>query len=382
MVPNHQNTIEVKRLFHRDKPCLALHFPKDADLIARARQLQARWSQTHSCWYVEEEKDSIYKIIAVYKDKAWVDASELYGGHRPVLAKPEPVLENPDTQVTVKRDYPLIKSIPEEYRLKLKRRRYSPSTIRSYTSLFRDFINYFPEVPPEEISEDQIRLYQDYLVNTRKVSESTQNQTINAIKFYYEHVLGMEKKSYWIERPRKEKRLPTVLNRAEVTRIIEAPSNLKHRCMLSLLYSAGLRSGELINLKVADIDSKRMMIHIKGGKGKKDRMTILSQKALALLREYYKMYHPKKRLFEGVHGKKYTGTSLRQVFHEAVAKAGTTKKVRVHDLRHSFATHLLENGIDLRYIQTILGHSSSRTTEIYTHVSESHIRLIKSPLDE
>ena len=152
--------------------------------------------------------------------------------------------------------------------------------------------------------------------------------------------------------------------------------------MLTIVYSAGLRSGELINLTLTDIDSKRMLIRIKQGKGKKDRMTLLSTNALDLLRKYYKVYTPKKWLFEGLNGKPYSAVSLRQVFKRSLIKAGVLRELRLHDLRHSFATHLLESGTDIRYIQALLGHSSSKTTEIYTHVSERHINLIKSPLDE
>ena len=152
--------------------------------------------------------------------------------------------------------------------------------------------------------------------------------------------------------------------------------------MLTIVYSAGLRSGELIKLKIQDIDSDRMQIRIHQGKGKKDRVTLLSKNALVLLREYYKAYTPKKWLFEGQHGGQYTSSSLRKVLHSSTEKCKINKNIRLHDLRHSFATHLLESGTDIRYIQTLLGHSSSKTTEIYTHVSERHINLIKNPLDE
>ena len=224
-------------------------------------------------------------------------------------------------------------------------------------------------------------MYMSYLIEYRGISASTQNQVVNAIKFYYEKILGTDKISIAFERPRRERSLPDILSKEEVLNIITAPENLKHKAMLTLVYSAGLRCGELLNLKPEDIYSDRMLIHIRKGKGKKDRMTVLSDKALHLLKRYYRQYRPREWLFEGIRGP-YTASSLRAVFKNAVVKAKINRKVRLHDLRHSFATHLLESGTDLRYIQTLLGHNSSLTTEIYTHVSQAHIGLIKSPLDD
>ena len=378
------STVQLKTLDHRGAERMALIFPKEASLIQGAKGLGARWSQTHGCWYLDNTYGVHKKVIAAFKGKAWVDASALFGGKKPKLkvsseadGKTHPFEPSKQERKVPEQK----KELPQAYALTLKRRRYSPNTVKTYTALFRDFIHYYKQIEPEEITEKQIQDYQNHLVSERKVSHSTQNQAINAIKFYFEQVLGMKKKQYWIERPRKEKRLPTVLSKAEVKRVLKAPINVKHQCMLALIYSAGLRSGELLKLKVADIDSERMMIHIKGGKGKKDRMTVLSNKVLPLLRTYYKKYQPKNWLFEGVNGGSYTASSLRRVLKNAALKAGIKKEIRLHDLRHSFATHLLESGTDLRYIQTLLGHSSSKTTEIYTHVSERSMGLIISPLD-
>lgn len=376
----------MKALEHRGRRVLMMCFDYNEEWQEIAqKQLGATYSRTHRGWWLPENTANRYRIFGAYKEKAWVDASDLYSGREPVRKiTGEDTIEPPDAGPgkTIKRNYPLTKAVPPEYTNKLKRMRYSANTISTYTSLFRDFINYFPDKEPMDLEVEDVQAYQDYLVNQRMISYSTQNQSINAIKFYFEKILGRQKEVYEIERPRKEKPLPEVLSKTEVKRILAAANNPKHRCMLTLAYSSGLRSGEVLNLKPADIDSKRMMIHIKGGKGKKDRMTVLSENALSLLRKYYKEYRPGRWLFEGQTGGKYSAVSLRQVFQRSVTKAGVRKKVRVHDLRHSFATHLLESGTDLRYIQTLLGHESSRTTEIYTHVSKSHIGLIKSPLDE
>ncbi len=270
---------------------------------------------------------------------------------------------------------------PEAMLLKLKELRYSENTIKTYKSLFEELINHYPTTDIDKIDEKKIIAFCRYLVIDRKVSASYQNQAINAIKFYYERVLGGQRKFYHLERPNKEKSLPTVLSEQEVAAILKVTENLKHKAILTIIYSAGLRISELINLKIKDIDSERKQIRVTQGKGKKDRYTLLSPKALILLREYFKIYKPKEYLFEGQEGGKYTSRSVQAFFKDACQKAGIKKKVTVHTLRHSFATHLLEHGTDLRYIQALLGHESSKTTEVYTHITTKGFDQIKSPLD-
>jgi site-specific recombinase XerD len=215
----------------------------------------------------------------------------------------------------------------------------------------------------------------------RKVSTSYQNQAINAIKFYFEKVLGGKRATYSIDRPKKEKALPVVLSEEEIVRIFKNIENCKHKAILMVIYSAGLRISECVNLKIKDIDSNRMQLRIEQSKGKKDRYTLLSSKTLNFLRDYFKVYRPSVYLFEGQFGNQYSTRSIQTIFQETVKKAGITKRVTVHSLRHSFATHLLENGTNLRYIQSLLGHSSSKTTEIYTHITTKGFDQLKSPLD-
>ena len=270
---------------------------------------------------------------------------------------------------------------PDEYLVKLKELRYSESTIKTYAAAFEEFINFYKSVELERIDEKKIIAYLRYLVMERQVSVSYQNQSINAIKFYYERVLGGQRKLYHIDRPRKERTLPTVLSSAEVSLLIKNVDNLKHKAMLMTCYSAGLRVSELLQLKIADIDSNRKQIRIIQAKGKKDRYTLLADKTLIILREYVKQYRPAEWLFEGYKGEKYSSRSLQIVLQRALKKAGITKRASLHTLRHSFATHLLESGTDLRYIQSLLGHESTKTTEIYTHVTTRGFDQIKSPLD-
>ncbi len=244
----------------------------------------------------------------------------------------------------------------------------------------RDFL-LFTGKKPKEIENDDVKKYLYYMVERKKVAVSTLNIIINALKFYYGEVLG-KKFIYEVKRPKKNKKLPVVLSTEEVYKILNAPSNInKHKAILMLIYSAGLRVGEVVKLRPADIDSERGLIHIKGSKGRKDRYTILSQTALKILKEYYKQYKPGKWLFEGAKpGRNITVRTVQVIFKQACKKAGINKKVTVHTLRHSFATYLLESGVDLRYIQELLGHKSSKTTEIYTHVSKTSLAKIKNPL--
>ena len=271
---------------------------------------------------------------------------------------------------------------PEEYILKLRELRYAESTLKTYIAHFEEFINYYGQIEIEKIDESRITEFLRYLVMERKVSSSYQNLAINAVKFYYEKVLRGERKLYLIDRPRKEKTLPNVLNEKEVSDLLKAVENIKHKSILMLAYSAGLRLSELVNVKIKDIDSKRMQIRIEQGKGKKDRYSLLSVRFLEVLRKYYLEYKPKDWLFEGANGGQYSTRSVQLIMQVAAKKAGIKKKISMHTLRHSFATHLLENGTDLRYIQSLLGHESSKTTEIYTHVTTKGFDQIKSPLDK
>lgn len=267
-------------------------------------------------------------------------------------------------------DIPNYRTCPEEYRMKLIELRYSEKTLKAYAPLFEEFINYYPTHDIKTIDEPMIIRFLRFLVTERRVSSNYQNQAINAIKFYYERVLGGQRKFYFIDRPIKEKTLPVVLSTEEVTLILKTIKNLKHKAILMTIYSAGLRISEAINLKIKDIDSNRMQIRVQQSKGKKDRYTLLSQKTLDILRLYFKAYKPQEWLFEGqTPGEPYAVRSIQHIFEAAVTKAGIKKNVSVHTLRHSFATHLLENGTDLRYIQSLLGHENSKTTEIYTHIT-------------
>lgn len=296
-----------------------------------------------------------------YSPHAYIDYSRVYVRH------PNP-----------KREY----TLPEGYLELLERKRYSPSTIKTYRAYFSDFMEYHKGRNIDRLKVADINKYILYLVNEKKISVSQQNMRINAIKFYYEQVKGGQRQYYGgITRAKEYKSLPEVLSRNEVARILACLSNRKHRCMISLIYSAGLRRSELLNLTPKDIISERMLVRIMG-KGRKCRYSLLSEKLLKELREYFKEYRPQKWLFEGeTPGEQYSASALVKILKEAASRAGIKHRVHVHMLRHSFATHLLEQGTDLRTIQELLGHNDIKTTSIYLHVTSAHKSSIPNPLD-
>ncbi|MCD4819399.1 MAG: site-specific integrase [Candidatus Cloacimonetes bacterium] len=270
-----------------------------------------------------------------------------------------------------------------DYIDQLTLKRYSENTIRAYKVQITHFFKYFKEIEPKNLSDEHIREYMIHLIKKKDISLSYQKIVICALKYFFEKVLRRETKSYFFEFPKsKEKKLPVVLSKNEVKKILDCTNNLKHKAILSTIYSAGLRLSEVVNLKICDIDSDRKIIFVRGGKGKKDRVTILSKELLKLLRRYFREYRPKVWLFEGLKEDQYGRRSVQNIFKKSLQKSKINKIVSVHSLRHSFATHLLEGGEDLRYIQKILGHKSSKTTEIYTHVTSVGMNRIRSPLDD
>ncbi|MEY3505085.1 MAG: hypothetical protein RL349_1682 [Bacteroidota bacterium] len=265
----------------------------------------------------------------------------------------------------------------------LKSQRYSPNTIKTYTEALGVFFQFHSNKAPEKLEiEDIIHFNTGYILR-KNLSASYQNQVINAIKLFYRNRFKRFMNLDNIQRPRREKRLPNVLSKQEIKAILEAPTNLKHRALLSLIYACGLRRSEVLNLTLKDVLSDRNLLFIRQSKGKKDRVVPISHKIIEMLRDYYKAFKPKTWLFEGQYtGEQYSERSLQLVLKQALQKAGNKKPVSLHWLRHSYATHLLESGTDLRYIQELLGHSSSRTTEIYTHVSTQNLQQIRSPFDD
>jgi integrase/recombinase XerD len=270
----------------------------------------------------------------------------------------------------------------ERYLQTLLLKAYSNSTIRVYRHEFLKLLVVLGGRLVEDLGEEKIRGYMLWLIREQGYGESQANSAINAIKFYFEKVLDRPRIVVDLPRPKKPLLLPRVLGKPSVERIIRETGNLKHRAMLMLAYSAGLRVSEVVALRICDIDSERMSIHITRAKGKKDRVVGLSPKLLETLCAYFRVYKPKEYLFEGTDGGAYSARSTQQIFHEAKLKAGVRTPGGIHTLRHSYATHLLESGTDIRFIQELLGHNSILTTRRYTHVSLQQTSQIRSPLDD
>lgn len=355
--------IELVPLWHRGNYCIAIHnlLTTEADIVVRNFP-NRQYSQTNKCWYVPYSPAALDRL---FHSLAKVS----------LVRVPIPFSEKSKT-------FPLFKiSLPVGYSECLIRMRYSESTRVTYENQMRLFMKFIEPTPIHLITRELVDQYMIYLADKRRVSVSTQNTAINAIKFYLERVNKGERTVYYTDRPIKEKLLPSVLSEEEAQKLMSASKNIKHRCIMFLLYSAGLRISELLNLKWQDMDEFRMVIYIRAGKGGKDRITLLSKLALDHLKHYLEIYKPKAWLFEGPHGEPYSSRSVNQFIHRYCLAAGIKKRVSAHTLRHSFATHLLERGTDLRYIQTLLGHESSKTTERYTHVTKRGFEKLISPLD-
>lgn len=374
---NPLRSITLYHLMIKDQKMIGIKFSPDKLIQNLIKGLpDPKWSQQYNMAYIPNTKENMGILFNTFKGIIWINYNKFYS-NKPVSTNNEKVdvqwFRNRKTDA----EYRLC---PEEYLLKLELKKYANSTVKTYVTFFEMFINHFKEKRLETLDESDIRAFLQILIH-KNVSNSYLNQVINSIKFYYETVLGMPNRFYEIERPRKEHKLPKVISKEEVIAIIEHTNNLKHRCIVQLLYGSGLRRSELLNLKLNDIDSKRMLIRVEGAKGNKDRLTLLSNNALKDLRMYFKEWKPKEFLFEGRKGGKYSPESVVQIVKQAANKAGIKQNVSPHILRHSFATHLLESNVDLRQIQVLLGHGSSKTTEIYTHVATNTFKTIKNPLN-
>jgi integrase/recombinase XerD len=375
-------TIRLDVLEHRGKTCLALYFDRDTELNTLVRTIPGRlFSKTHSCWYVEKTADAITTILRVFRGKAWVDMTALKRAEtlppdERVTIEPEPILPAQHTR-PASHDHAL-----QAMEKKLTLRGYSANTKRTYLNQFSDYLKFYYDSDPADLNELDIQRYMLYLIGQRKLGISTQNTAINAIKFFYEKILKQEPKVYALERPMREKKLPRVVSKAEIMALINAVDNLKHRLMLMLLYSAGLRRSELLNLRKTDLDEARGTVLIRGGKGRKDRQSLLASNVIPFFQQYLQEYKPVYWVFEGEGGGKYSASSLQKVLKAAIARTGKDSSITLHTLRHSFATHLLEAGVSTRYIQYLLGHESPKTTEIYTQVTRFALDKIRSPFDD
>ncbi len=372
---NTLSVVKVEPGLHKQQEVVWLRFEFNDELRRLVKAMPgARFSLREKDWYFSKADFNLNKCFQSLKGKAYLDYSTLGS-----TVKKEPC-NDCDGQKT-DYYYRQTTTLPAGYLELLQQKRYSVNTIKVYAAYMKDFVYAFKERELKTVAVAEINAYILSLIQEMQMSVSQQNQRINAIKFYYEKVLGKDKLYIDIERPKHERKLPKVLGKEEVKQIIECTENLKHKCILSLIYSAGLRRGELINLKISDIESSQKLVRIEQAKGKKDRYSLLSKNVLDLLRAYYKEFKPQKWLFEGTPGGQYSPSSVTKVLNRSVQKANIKKRVTPHMLRHSFATHLLEQGVDIRTIQELLGHNDIKTTEKYTHIFNKNFRDIINPLD-
>jgi integrase/recombinase XerD len=374
----------VKELFiehglHNNRVKVFMKFEYDARTIELVKTLPGvKWSQTEKKWHIGYHPEALNSIKNTFKNtgvyiQTLNDINDVVKPRSTEVRRPSDAL--PDLNK-------LQKDKVDQFKNWLRSKRYSENTIGTYIDSIQTFLRYYATKNLIEITNDDLIAFNNNYILANNFSASYQNQVVNAVKLFFKTVEDKQLQPELIHRPKTQKLLPNVLSKEEIKLILNAHGNIKHKAMLSLIYSCGLRRGELLNLKLTDIDSKRGLVVIRQAKGRKDRIAPLSEKILNILRDYYVAYKPTKWLFEGQDkSKQYDEASLQKVLKQSLEKAKIDKPVTLHWLRHSYATHLLENGTDLRYIQEILGHSSSRTTEIYTHVSNHNIQRITSPFD-
>ena len=387
-------TINLRPIFHKNGEQIGIYFRNNLPLnIIIRKNADGIWSQTKKCWYVPLNQKAFEKLKIALSEYAILDTTMLkkYLEEKKIKTasalqlKPKKVIDaNKPLQLNLAISRVNKHVLPAMEQL-LKLKAFSSSTIRTYINEMSQLLQAIKDIPADELRPEHLKRYPVYCYEKLELKENTLHSRINAMKFYYEKVLGRDKFFWEIPRPKRPFQLPKLLNENELTKLFNSLINKKHKAMLFTIYSAGLRVSELVNLKITDIDSTRMQIFIERGKGKKDRVVNLSPILLDILRSYIREYKPKPKsyLFESEQTlAAYPVRTVQQIFGNAKAKAGIRKEVGIHSLRHSFATHLLDKGTDIKYIKELLGHFNIKTTERYLHVSKRQLVNIASPFDD
>jgi site-specific recombinase XerD len=390
------STIHLSLLNYKGRESIAVRGPYERLFNTKMKALGAGWSKSNKCWILPcrkiiyehlintlmgEYEINNQELITALKQKAALDEQKHVA--RVTASLPSKNTYKPGSKDCIRVEMSEFnQKAYADYRRMLVLKGYSKSTLKTYSTEFLGLLRVLAnKLNVDQLTKEQIHGYLLWMIVKRSCSEHQVHSAINAIKFYFEQVLNKPQMVFNIPRPKRPLQLPKVHDETQIVKMIKACNNIKHETMLMLAYATGLRLAEIINLKPEDIDSARMILYVRKGKGKKDRQVVLSTVLLHQLRRYYREYKPKKWLFEGQYGNHYGYRSLQQIFERAKKKAGITMKGGIHTMRHSFATHLLENGTDIRLIQELLGHERIETTMRYTHISQAQIQKVKSPLD-
>lgn len=363
-----------------NKAVVSLRFEKDYSIISKIKSIKgAVWSQSRGFWFIPQSDFKLNEVFDILSPVAYLDYSALRGG-KPRIEKKAIVQNTPISTLDELSEANKIEI--EVFRKWMIQKRYAENTLKIYIHCLTIFFRYYATKEVSEITIKDIESFNFGFIVKNKYSLKTQNQYISAIKTFYIKMKGINYEIANLERPIEGQKLPKVIPIETIQSFLAGISNIKHKTALTTIYSLGLRRSELLNLKLTEISFKRDVIEIVNAKGKKDRDLPLPGKLKELIATYYRQFKPEVWLIEGQKaGSQYSATSLEKIFYKYLDKIIITHTFTLHSLRHSYATHLLDMGVDLRIIQELLGHKSSRTTEIYTHVSMKNLKNVKNPLD-
>jgi integrase/recombinase XerD len=352
---------------------IGLEFKYNFELKELCRSIGASWDGKRKVWILLNTASNFNRMMEAFRDIAWIDI-------RPLRQDLMDRTLNRERRVEIDLD-PLTEEELHLMKQRMQDKRYSQSTIKNYQSILMRYFSFHKGKESAFHEDGDINQFVHEVIINFGYSENYQRQLMGAIKLFYKYVHGEERELNAVPMPRRSKKLPVVLSADEVKRLIRACRNLKHRFCLSLIYGCGLRVGEALQLKRRDIDPGRLLLYVRGGKGRKDRTVVFPKNLVGLYHQYLEQYDPFDYVFEGLHGGAYSNTSINAVIKRCCKTVGIEKQVTAHTLRHSYATHLINQGVSLRHVQVMLGHNSSRTTEIYTHISEADLHQVESPFD-